>query len=45
MKAKASNWDVFTPLSSFGNSNTIEKAFGNWEMGIQVSTYPETSDR
>ena len=36
-KGKASGWDVFTPVTSFGNSNTTKKAFGNLPMEIQVT--------
>ena len=36
-KGKASGWNVFTPLTSFGYSNTTKKALGNLPMEIQVT--------
>ena len=36
-KGKASGWNVFPPLTSFGNLNTTKKALGNLAMEIQVT--------
>ena len=36
-KGKASGWNVFAPLTSFGNSNTTKRDLGNLAMEIQVT--------